>query len=1732
MTGEQYAYNGSPQTTAEQYPGQRQAHPGISAPPQTAGASASASAARNYNALLNTHRHPHSTTHGHYIPSSGPVPPPPPLPQHYAAGSVPRRLSNAPSDPSDKVHAGPVRAGPANNSSDDTSEDEIESLRRAMGSDSRTVQRQLLRKEQQRQPQQASSEVPSSPATQDTAPSAAGMMSAAPGPAAIPAQPGYSADISPAQQQPIYTSAGATSSGMYGYPAKSLAQQPPPQPAYTQAHYSHYPPRPYPQQQHPPMASAYPAATTNPFVHATMAGTSAAHPVPTLAYATAVSREYAASGSAAESALHATLHWPSGGYPAVSGVAAEGSARQESASVRSNDQMSGTVTDASGYSQAHWPHATAHYTAPSAGGVSAMASGDGYLRTTQHQSPTLVQAQSPLCTSTHSPTEPNKSSIDYSNASPAERERMQRIAGAFNTAANAAAAPRGTVHVTEPGSMGAYQGGSDMGQHNADAAAGPQAYTARVSYGYSSTAKAPMQEMQQHHPGSSMPPMTASESASAVPAHTGAVQAEASTAASQIAIQSLLNSPEDQIEKHRFPGSEQNSQAGPGSDAGGSGSSAIRQHIAKENARFRRQSGASGHAPLQPPAPQQPAVPMEEQKQQRAWMPPAPMANNDSSPNSASSYHSAGYSMWHGRADTIMDYATAKQSFSSNDETSGSAQHRNSSYFTDAPVPGIPATFSVASPRSDTVEATEAMRAFEATMSSSPGGVSHIAASSSEVPTSSMGYGYFKHPISKPASVLVQVGDNSLSSIDDNSESQMTSMPPANYAPKASSATDAANDRPSEHVPENPFASDKPTRKATNESLDNVLEYYRTNSDMPVEVVEAKPDDRISPFDLPPHPNHRKAHGSSLVSLQRLQTSPLYQRTSLSSPVDKPQSGQRAADVAQWPLRHNDSDADVESSSDDSVLPNYSPIAFDFARRVQPADSSVLGMQMRSQMKPAQDMQQKPLPAAPLRDVYSMLDDLSEPEDLELPPASTSISPQNPPSNGQSRRMYPEIPTSEEDSMLQMESIDGFEGLSDIIDMDTVQDSEYGYSNSNDSTDSFGEPIEHEAGLLPKDLLDSMPPMRKDELRNTRMDGSMTQLADEFSRAGISPMDIHQTDLTSQRRDYTRSSALMSGRTNTSTLTTSSTGNTEPFAASADGGPSANAASTDNAGAAWARDKHASTAGGTSATLPATSGVIQSTAGKAVINDLPLDIMEYAGELELALAREQEDYYTDNDPTLPTLDPSILQNLGRAVHQQCLLQRQQLQRRKSNMQLGLGTAPGANQAHEDAPSANLEATLVEPVYADHEEALRAMLAEVSQYFTQSGLSLVFPFSAKWVGWLTRHPDRPFPWRKDPDEELVRNSLRDDDDGEFSEVQSEVSSFGGEPPVLSRPVPPEDVLSVAMIPMSKRRPARVTDFVTQEKRKGINAHWQYYSVINQITTVASTIHRRLMLPREEADHTPVAHELAALYQFLGGDFKKYKERIEKVFDTIKQSLGVHTPPSSTHVQPPASPADNFRQLLSVEHVEMLREMMASIIIDALYSMNRVAASKEHPPPNTPTGAARPRQQDHAAREPFSYAISTLKGLPTQPIIRYLTKEMRVVNGERRRRGLAHSLSRNNSMGHLRHPQYMYQVAPPVPPLPHQQSTAVVAEPENIRNHSGGKHQDPLLDSAVAAMLRPTAASASTIHEKFLKGEKTNDCEQLFKAYQACLKTALHEKGLDKMIDDARPSIGSPFTGQKS
>ncbi|KAI8326345.1 UPF0203-domain-containing protein [Martensiomyces pterosporus] len=52
------------------------------------------------------------------------------------------------------------------------------------------------------------------------------------------------------------------------------------------------------------------------------------------------------------------------------------------------------------------------------------------------------------------------------------------------------------------------------------------------------------------------------------------------------------------------------------------------------------------------------------------------------------------------------------------------------------------------------------------------------------------------------------------------------------------------------------------------------------------------------------------------------------------------------------------------------------------------------------------------------------------------------------------------------------------------------------------------------------------------------------------------------------------------------------------------------------------------------------------------------------------------------------------------------------------------------------------------------------------------------------------------------------------------------------------------------------------------------------------------------------------------------------------------------------------------------------------------------------------------------------------------------------------------------------------------------------------------------------------------EKFINGEKTNDCAEVFKKYQDCLKKVLKEKGLTKMIGDARPAIGSVFAGDDS
>ncbi|KAB2575352.1 Mitochondrial distribution and morphology protein 35 [Lasiodiplodia theobromae] len=43
------------------------------------------------------------------------------------------------------------------------------------------------------------------------------------------------------------------------------------------------------------------------------------------------------------------------------------------------------------------------------------------------------------------------------------------------------------------------------------------------------------------------------------------------------------------------------------------------------------------------------------------------------------------------------------------------------------------------------------------------------------------------------------------------------------------------------------------------------------------------------------------------------------------------------------------------------------------------------------------------------------------------------------------------------------------------------------------------------------------------------------------------------------------------------------------------------------------------------------------------------------------------------------------------------------------------------------------------------------------------------------------------------------------------------------------------------------------------------------------------------------------------------------------------------------------------------------------------------------------------------------------------------------------------------------------------------------------------------------------------EKFLRGNATTDeCEPLFKQYKQCISKALQERGIDKMLDEARES----------
>ncbi|KAJ2703004.1 hypothetical protein H4218_000502 [Coemansia sp. IMI 209128] len=1767
-----------------------------------------------------------------------------------------RRLSNAPSDGTTegRSHAAARRTA-ALADYDATSEDEIESLKRDMSSDVWALQRQRMRREQlnnnRQRPPGSTTESPSSPRTQDTSPVARGKVAALshyqrptglalhrqeispPPPLAPPhlpehaGQPGWPA-YTEVSSGPIESAAPSSPHGYsaYVYPATGSPQQPYAQVVYAhQPHYAHHQQHHFqaspPHQLHAQTTQAYSAAVAAAAAYAAQAPAPAyvhgrqlttAPPLPPIVDATSVSRDYSVPppGYAIDAPHYFPKLWPSaGGYP-IAAPNVDSSGRYESASVQSNDQISVSLTDASGYSQQQpqqQQQRPQHATNPFANAIAAAALSQGYTggssASTDHHGRPLPeqvvtypaqhqpryprhqqQSPPPPMATAHSPLH------QAAGSPPMEQKRIHAHVVAAETGLPAAAysssgtsVARAADHVTDMGSIPAYHAYTSRAQQQHHQPLPVAA--ARVS--------PPMQEMQEHNSTLADPTILAAfgrlSPPAPYPALSGPIGAGAK-APSAIAIQSLLNSPLEDTFAGVAGDADRCSSADSGSDA-----AAIHEHIAKENARFRQHGSVSGQLPIPPHI--APSVPTAH--------------HHNSSPNSRSSYHSAGYSVWHGRADTVnLDFATAHQSLSSTDDPAAAGgglglsmaneiQRQHPVHLPNAPLPTIPASYTYA--------ANAAATAFAASAIASLPPPNH---------SDDYQYRYYKPENkrdSKPISVLVQVSDGSregsVNGVEDD-DAPAPSLPDGNdqlqlevHEPSCPSLPEPiAEETEDEMLSGDAIVKTPLSRKGTNESLDNVLEYYRTHSsevldkrasstDLAPPASEAEAQQQLESsldddalFALPSHGMPQQANMAnkpdslfdagfqsplSLTGGSHMAVAAAATESTSSAPVQKrqqyhydgwPESHYSSPGTARPPAESSvfgtrphtreqtpEADSSVQASSYDSppsqaVVEMHDNEQLLSARHwhIDVGDSYMADMDMYGPHAAPNPWQQRPVP--PMyhhSDVYEALDQLPEPEALELPPTTAAEAAHR-------------VVDDDGESVVQMEMIDGISELSDMLDMSMAHDSDYGYSNSNSSTDSFGEPIEHETGILAK----SLGPQMQNIAALTDMSESVSRLADGFSRTALAPvMVIHQlstqhgpqtpmhsyfsrvapppgtvngqrlsvmasnpSDGAAQRlaelgggshRDMLPDSysslaqevgsvsadALHSGRTNASTLTTSTS-------------PEEHAPITAVAAVTGSRAREAValvSAVGTS-TAPTAVSAATDTAQAAstavtATNNLPLEIMELAGELEISLAREQEDYYSDN-VSQANLDPMILQNLGKAVHQQCLLQRQHLQRRKSNMHLGLAAGGGnsSSDEHGVAPGSDV-------AYDDYELALKAMLLEVSHYFVQSGLNQVFPFSAKWVDWLTRHPDRPFPWRKDPedDDETNRDSSNNGGGGgrdgvdDDSDSHSDASSFGEEPPALSRPLPPEDVLSKATIPMSMRRPVLVKDFVSQEKRKGINAHWQYYSVINQITVVASGIHRRLVADEAEADHSSVAHQLAALYQFLGGDFKKFKPDIESIFETIKQSLCTK---SAAPVGKPGQesagdgeldvPEAGVGQLappqprvLDAKCVSVLREMMASIIAEALYSTSKVAAVgvREHPPPNTPTTGIRANKQaasivqsqtqQTAADGPVlvreaGYAISTLKGLPTQPIVRYLAKEMRVANGERRRRGLAHNLSRNNSMGHMRHHHHQFpyqtQQQPPLPPLPPMPAVAPAAAPQAAPPNHNAYHSGSSASSA--------------------------------------------------------------------
>ncbi|KAJ1952664.1 hypothetical protein EC988_003428, partial [Linderina pennispora] len=531
----------------------------------------------------------------------------------------------------------------------------------------------------------------------------------------------------------------------------------------------------------------------------------------------------------------------------------------------------------------------------------------------------------------------------------------------------------------------------------------------------------------------------------------GEVPSSVVTTNGGIAIQELLNSPTEAEALHQF--------------------------IEKENERHRRDSDA-----VRPPLP--PIPPMM-----------API-QHDSSPGSRSSYHSAGHSMWQpGRAETVyQDFATAHQSLSSMDGGLGAAL----GYSMDTHMAKIPELPTARAPLS-TIPSSNDIPAVPVVERTRPVHTNEV-----QQPRHSkeFGFDYYKHRRVLD-SAIAQRGDDSseASVIGEHDEDKATPMDDAldydrwnaQLMESQIAATTAATAQQKSVglgvSPDAVFEMERPGRKGTVESLDNVLEYYRNRPYESIVEESESDEQRKAPFPMLAPSNHRPLLNSSKYPMRNEPTSPAYHRTSFSSPVHKPDTPPlvRVPELVKVIEKHTSRQAAAVSAAVAVATQAGSPpisstdgaAVAESAQEYQPtpiAKSPQAGVPLAENERPVDTGALSPgrwaeSTGSQAKDPYAVLEQLGDPEDdLLLPPTAASpVSPeQEPQFPSQPHMTQHQLPPDSVDSQImddyvQMESIEEF-GIP--FDSDAgEQFTDYGYTSTT-SSDSFGEPVAHSASML------------------------------------------------------------------------------------------------------------------------------------------------------------------------------------------------------------------------------------------------------------------------------------------------------------------------------------------------------------------------------------------------------------------------------------------------------------------------------------------------------------------------------------------------------------------------------------------------------------------------------------------------------------------------------------------